>query len=272
MTNDFSWRDTLSDYLLCSNEDEITVEGFRTVVGTTVTHRTVTWLEVGPGPGSKTCGFYKVLVESGATLLNAVALEIDSSWRGEFEARVKTISNSHPGEVNIEFRNASLSSAQSFTCAVSREVSRVVTCCHVLYTKELAYAMARYLRTESNNTRNFCAFLTVEAPDSDFNILRNMLFDFGCSAPANAGRVVQAALSAENLNVEVRQLGKQYCRIDSPLPDWLCPFILGWSKWQFDGLSLSRRNDISTVVRDFVYGVRNGTLLTPDVAFVVRSY
>jgi hypothetical protein len=268
-----NWSDTLQSYLSCSNEDERVIDFFKSkIVRNLRRYSSIEWLEIGPGPGSKTFGLYEAMIESGLRICRPCALEPDPSWKPEFN-RIATIFRSrYPTTIGFTIRREALGALLNPAVELKIPVPNLITCIHVLYDKEIIEQFGLYIRTLLSMNMPFTAFVVVESEESDFYKLRQQLAAEGFQVPASASLIISDTLSRLGIGYETNIIGEQFCLLDpQALASWFLPFLLGVTDLQFSHYTDAEKHVLISKIENYLLQRPSKSLDVPDIAFIVES-
>ena len=270
----FSWSDTELEYLSLSNEDEQVVKFVRTTVLPILVRKTkcVDWLEVGPGPGTKTVQILRIFASDQHSRLESLRLlEPSPKWRGYLRKVQKPLFRSNNKTfVTLE--------GSKFERYARREMVRptepmpnFMTFSHVLYERTLIDEVIRYLGYRANQPKPLVASIVVESEDSDFFELRQRLASAGYGVPFAGAPEIRRALAESGLPMEMSNVNGQYCKIPEGCSngEWLLAFLLGCTRSSVRRMSQATRSDADLCIQDYIYAKRRRRLQVPDVAFTV---
>ena len=270
----FSWADTLLNYLKLSNEDERIVNFVRSAVLVSLAdlRESIDWLEVGPGPGTKTLQILQSYSRQGCPHLHSLRLlEPNPKWRGYLRKVQKPLFQSDKKtSVTLEGCNFERYARREMI-RPTEPIPNFITFFHVLYEKTLIDEVIRYLRHRANQARPLVASIVVESEESDFFQLRKSLESAGCRVPFPAGPEIRRALSEFGLPVKITTVNLQYCMIpeDRSNSEWLLAFLLGCSRSSVRRMSQAARHEAHLCIRDYVNAGPKRRLQVPDLAFIV---
>lgn len=269
-----NWSDTQQRYLSCSNEDERVVESFTSEVLPKIQrYSAIDWLEVGPGPGSKTFALYRVLLEAGMNVGSATFLEPDPNWTLEFNRLAKAFKERYPTGVDFAVIGAGVSALLTPAEDSVLPIPNLITCIHVLYDEEILEAFGRYLRILlSKTTSTLTAFVVIESEESDFYRLRQRLAEQGFHCPANAAPAIKATLRRLGIPFETKVIGGQTCNVSQEaLSSWFPLFLLGVNEARFSNYSREEKHALNSTIEDYLIRRPGRSLNVPDIAFIVSS-
>lgn len=265
------WNDTLLDYLHSSNEDERVV---RFVCDELFPHLAkiggnINWLEVGPGPGTKTLPIAHGLREvAGERLRSLRMLEPSAAWQRFLRKNNPTLVQL--GTLTEESFESHAGSASQHD-AVFRP--NFITCFHVLYESMLAEKFAVFLKSLASTGGAVLACVIVESEHSDFFRMRQLLQPLSGVRPTSA--VVQLRTSLRKLGLKMKEVevNSQHCQMseDRETPAWLLPFLLGCQKDQVRSLPPQIRAQGLETIRRFILEKGRLELDVPDTAFIITT-
>ncbi len=270
MTKMLDWGDTLLDYLHSSNEDERVVAFVTTIVLPllTETEDNIDWLEVGPGPGTKTLPIMHALEPVAKAKLHSLRLlEPAPIWRDFLRRNCPALLQL--GELSgsrfEEYARFDLERCEQW-------YPNFITCFHVLYDSGLTKEFLRYLQREHQTGRRMLACVIVEAERSDFFQLRQQLLPLGQAQPCPAAVLLRSSVSQLGLAADEMEVDGQYCEVpdDEQSMEWLLAFLLGCERKTLNTLPKSVRLKGSDIIRRFLARKSSRVLEVPDVAFNIR--
>jgi len=267
-----SWRDTLSHYLESSNEDSRVVACFEhSIIPRIRSRKDLVWLDIGPGPGTKTVGMYKALLNAGIQVTQAQAIDSDMAWHSEFLSRAKDFAHCFPEAAQLVLNSTSLHTlTQRRSNTLGLREPNFITCIHVLYEDSLVRDFGAYLRGLSS----YCAWVVVEAPSSAFWQMRKAINQrLGLNIPLGAERGIREMLIDQNIRYREDLITGEICKIRSPddIEGWLLPFLLGVSRQETDTIDQQILTALRELVEQYV-AKQNWQLDVPDIAFHLENY
>jgi hypothetical protein len=265
------WGDTLLDYLRLSNEDERIIAFLACRVLPLLTHIAdeIDWLEVGPGPGTKTLALARVMERmSNVRLRSLRLLEPAATWRAVLRQNCPTL-----------LRIGELSEARFEEFARFDQKNRdpwhpnFITLFHVLYDPVLTKEFVRHLKRQQQTRQCMLACAIVEAERSDFFTLRAQLAPLGLVGPCPAPRLLRDSFVQAGLAAEEIEVNGQYCQVpdNEQSVEWLLSFLLGRGRKTLNTLPKSARSDGMKIIHRFFAGKNRRALEVPDVAFIIRT-
>jgi hypothetical protein len=268
-----NWSDTLQDYLAHSNEDQEVVGFFaREVVERLRGLGAIDWLEIGPGPGSKTFGLYSAIMEAGLHIGSAALVEPDPNWEPEFSRAAREFKERHPASVDFTVNRAGLAALLSATEVLGMPIPNLITCIHVLYDEGIIEPFGRYLRFLIDKASAFTAFTVIESEVSDFYGLRQQLAAEGFHVPASAAPAIEETLSRFEIAFETSVIDGQTCTVSQQaLSSWFPPFLLGVSESRFHNYSREEKHALNSIIENYLVRRPGRSLNIPDIAFIVSS-
>jgi len=261
------WNDTLYAYLEHSNEDQQVVQFISSLVLPIVEQMNseIRWLEIGPGPGTKTCGIAKALAQSKKIDSYSIRLiEPDPVWN-------ESLYHKYPFLLNKGwlFRMSFENYARQESERQDHWQPNFVTCFHVLYEHNLIEEFLLYFKRQEQIGHRLIACIIVESERSDFFQLRQKLQQFGQKQPIPA--VVELRNSISKLDLQAREfeINNQYCRIPDNEENigWLLAFLLGCERETLKNVPEEIRMEASKIINCFLAEKRSRALEVPDVAF-----
>lgn len=263
-----SWADTLLYYLDASTEDEAVVglfdETFLREIRSYLSTPVLKWLDVGPGPGTKTVGIYERLITSCSfETVNLSILEPSSFWIRQVTARNGSFHLDAAYQATFEaFGTEKL-------CTFD-----LISLIHVLYDRALTETLLDYLEKLRCTGSRHVVFVVVESPESDFFKIRERMAQKGLIPEwASAAEVLPRELEVRGFRFTTRHAADQACQIDRGVFEsdehWLFPFLIGCSFKQYNALPLNQQKRVQGIAREYVGTTKSGALYTPDVAFTI---
>jgi hypothetical protein len=267
-----SWRDTLSRYLEASNEDSQVVSYFEQSIAPKIrTRENLIWLDIGPGPGTKTFGIYKALLDVGIHVTQAQAIDPDLAWRSEFLSRAKAFSHCFPCARQLVLNSASLHDLnQPRSTALRFREPNFMTCIHVLYEASLVEDFGTYLADRSG----YCAWVVVESSSSALWQMRKTINEtLGISIPLESEHAIRRMLTDRKIKYRDELITGETCQIRSAddIGEWLLPFLLGVSHQDIGNIDQQILTTLTELVEEYV-AKQNWVLPVPDVAFHLENY
>ena len=265
------WNDTLLDYLHTSNEDARVVrfvsdELFPILVRIGAN---IDWLEVGPGPGTKTLPIAHGLRQvTGERLRSLQMLEPSPAWRDYLRTN-------NPALVQLGKLTEESFESHAHSASQHDGVFRpnFITCFHVLYDSLLAEEFVVFLKSLADAGGAVLACVIVESERSDFFRMRQLLQPLTGVHPTSA--VVQLRTSIRRLGLKMTEVevNSQHCKLseDCETPDWLLPFLMGCQKDQVRSLPPQIRGQGLETIRRFIIEKGRLDLDVPDTAFIITT-
>jgi hypothetical protein len=263
------WHDSLLDYLAASNEDSCAIRLFSEVVLSEVRsyRESISWLDVGPGPGTKTVEIYRMLQETGK-LARACVLEPSRDWRRFLQARALN------GEIQVcpltLQRYAELERRGDYV------PPNLVTLFHVVYSKSLIRTLTHYLAGRCVNEDKLgpaTCLVIVESEHSDFCELRRRLVSIGCPVPVSPAERLRNAIRRTNLKFEEYRVDDKRCWVGTrevSKSDWLLPFLTALSIREMARMPQDLVARSVSCVHEFLKERPDGYLCVPDIALKVH--
>lgn len=271
MTKVLAWGDSLLDYLHSSNEDERVV-GFVTgdvLPLLTIIEGRVDWLEVGPGPGTKTLPIARALQRGGKEKLHSLRLlEPARIWRDFLCQKCPDL---------LRFGELSGATFEEYALSDLKDCGKwhpnFITCFHVLYDLGLIEEFIRHLQHQRRTGRRVLACVIVEAERSDLFQLRQQLLPLGQVQPCHAAPLLRKFVSQSGLSVEETEINEQYWEVpdNQKSMEWLLAFLLGCERKRLNEMPKKSRLDGSDIIRRFLARKNSLLLEVPDVAFTIRT-
>jgi hypothetical protein len=268
---EFTWDETLLPYLASSNEDEVVVSAFeRSVAPILNAESQHIWLEVGPGPASKSLGIASSL---GAHNIGSrpIFLEPSELWRKYLASEeIGTTIKRRLGH-NLILCSDTMMTA-NYDRLLARRANLLVTCTHVIYDDEATRGIQRLASFIEDRIEPTLLFLVLESEVSDFHVLRRLLSAEGFSVPEARRRglhdlIIDMGWGASTTTSSVAKT----CRVEKEdLSRWFLPFLLGIPKGQYELMAESDRNHAESVVENFVKSRASASLRVSDDVTVVR--
>jgi hypothetical protein len=270
----FSWNDTELDYLSMSNEDERVVGFVRAAILPLLARvrSPINWLEVGPGPGTKTARIFQIFVSDQHSRLESMRLlEPSPKWRGYLRKMQKPLFRPNKKSFVILKGIKFETYARREVISPTDPIPNFITFFHILYEKILIDEVIRYLRHRASQTKPLVASIIVESEESDLFQLRKRLESAGCRVPFAAAPEIRRALSKAGFPVKTTTVNRQYCMIpeDSSSGEWLLAFLLGCTRKSVRRMSQAAKFKANLCVRDYINGTPRRGLQVPDVAFTI---
>lgn len=263
----FTWNDTLFEYLDRSNEDQQVVQFIISSIIPLVKRMNskIRWLEIGPGPGTKTWPIAKALVQNEKIGSYSIRLiEPDPIWQ-EFLCHNYPSLLSRGQFLKMRFEEYVRSESERR----DHWQPNFITCFHVLYEHNLIEEFLLYLKRQEQRGCRLIACVIVESESSDFFRLRQKLQQFGQPQPLPAVLQIRSSISKLDLPASEVAVNSQYCRI----PDneeslkWLLAFLLGCEKETLKNLPEAVRMEATEMIQQFLAEKHKQVLEVPDVAF-----
>ena len=270
-TLDARWDDTLIPYLRSSNEDEVVLRAFERDAVSVLDQWTTPfcWFEIGPGPGTKTLGFARLLSRGSAAIHKTVLVESSKYWICHLEQ------TGGLGELRTVLEAPVSLAEEAFGCFAAKLRANepqprpsLITMVHVLYDAKALDEFAEFTFTFAAWAcrEPLLYFVVSEADDSDFAVLREALRRRGFDVPAYDAAAVGRILSSRSRGMfrEFRLEGKHCLAPDEAVDDWLAPFLLGCCRESFRELPGSQRSEVVAVIHEHLRTRIGGTLWVPD--------
>ena len=262
------WEDTLLTYLRLSNEDEEVVKFVSTTVLPQLTRRfdKIDWLDLGPGPGTKTQLISKVITGLAETNLRSLRLiEPSAAWCDFIRRRTPDIL----GTIEIfemSFKDYLYSESRLY----DQWQPNFVTCFHVLYEYELIEEFLLYLKYQEQTGHHLLACIIVESERSDIFKLRQKLLPLGQPLPSPAALQLRSSISKLGLPAQESEVNSQHFRISDNYEglQWLLAFLYGCEKEMLTKISEKVRMEAIEIIQQFLAKKHNQVLEVPDVSFV----
>jgi hypothetical protein len=271
MTKLLEWGDSLLDYLHLSNEDERVVSFVTSDVLPVLTRieDRIDWLEVGPGPGTKTLPIVLALQQVAKDKFRSLRLlEPAQIWRDHLRRNCPALLRlSELSEARFEeYARLGLERCDKWH-------PNFITCFHVLYDSGLIEEFVRYLQRQQKTGRRMFACVIVEAERSDLFQLRQQLLPLGHVQPCLAAPLLRSSISQLGLPAEEIEVNGQHCKVPDNVEgtDWLLAFLLGCERKTLNELPKKVRLDGSDIIRRFLARKNSRLLEVPDVAFTIRT-
>ncbi|MBN2331027.1 MAG: hypothetical protein JXC85_04365 [Candidatus Aenigmarchaeota archaeon] len=268
MTQVLTWEDTLLDYLRTSNEDEQVVNFVSKTILPQLTSRfdKIDWLELGPGPGTKTQLILEDIMGSAQAHLRSLRLiEPSVAWCDFIRRNTPEILNTIK-IFEMSFNDYLYSESRLY----DKWQPNFVTCFHVLYEYELIEEFLLYLKHQEQTGHRLLACIIVESEHSDFFKLRQKLIHFGQPQPSPAALQLRSSVSKLGLPAQEFEVNSQYFRISDIYEglQWLLAFLFGCEKEALTKIPEKVRMEANEIIKQFLEKKQNQVLEVPDIAFV----
>lgn len=265
------WKDTLLNYLRLSNEDE-RVLGFVSSIllpAFSTLETPMNWLEIGPGPGTKTARIADTIRASKSIALSrSQMLEPSPVWRDHLRRHYPQLVDS------TALTDSPLEEYAARATALSDSWQpNFITCFHVLYEADLIHVYFELLKHVYSCGRPFLACALVEAEDSDLFKLRQKLMLRGIVRPLPAVTLIREVAGKSGLKVREFRVNGQHLHIahDPVSLRWFLAFLLGIDTSAVEMLPETTRNECFDEIYRFVSQKADHRLEIPDTAFVVSN-
>lgn len=262
---DAAWEDTLLSYLRVSNEDDAIVglfEELSPLIRKHLDFNELRWLDVGPGPGSKTQRILGLLREAKHfDTVRMDLLEPSPIWRAHLQAN---------GVASLA-EHLYPDTFQSFGTSRLRNYG-LLTFIHVLHDRGNTADLVRGLDALRTQGARHVSVVVVEAEDSDLFLIRKRLAKVGLvpnwEAPAS---VLPDALHERGLIFRLERVESQECCLTGSQAEdrWLYPFLLATSMDAYQQISQALRGRVESIVDDYLEARPAGGLRVPDEAFLI---
>ncbi len=269
------WEDTLLNYLRLSNEDERVIKFVTKRILPLVEKLSgkIDWLEVGPGPGTKTMKILRGLESLVNSHFGIVQLlEPCRIWRDY-------LCESQPSLfTSIRSRRVVMSSSsfEDYTAKFS-DISGVsepnfITFFHVLYGHELIESTVKYLKRRVKSKSPVIVCIVVESEKSDFYRLRQKLASMGFEVPFSAAALIRHQLVKAGIPVTASNLNTKHCQVAScrGYMEWLLAFLLGCSQKALSKIPPNEKAEAYNLLSHYIHRKQNGYLTVPDLALISK--
>ena len=269
-----TWSDTLSAYLGASNEDAVYRAFFKDYLAEAVAGHLLEgvrhWLEVGPGPGTKTRDLHEQVSRHRIENSQVTLVEPDATWNRHLRREL-----SQPLQPTGWQLHTQCCTFEDFVRHSPGEELLSInffTMVHVLFSIEILDSLIQFVETRRHGPPCLL-FLAAESPESDFSNIRVLLEQNGVSAPRSLVPDAHDNLLKQGFAVEEYQLSDQTLKFDRHLVltddnHWLLPFLLGDSRSQYASRTSDERATARHVVRGFIEALPADTLSVPDTGIV----
>ncbi len=280
-----SWSDILYEYLEKSNEDECVLKIFNSDLNELINSRyeskgELDWLEIGPGPGTKTESMiYSVCSSPKVSAVKIYLLEPDFKWYQHMSDKVLEYKRLPEfGKVtNWIIDNRSLRTFIKELPKGQLLAFNFVSINHVIYSEDIVQDLLRLIKIKKKRGSKVCTFfLTIESENSDFAKIRLQLQMLGIHVPGSALDLLLAGLRELNIIPRIKETENKVCELNyfHPLTNvnhWIYPFLLGCSKEEFLSLKQEKRQTILNVMNKWVADRKSTTLLVPDKVLIFKT-
>jgi hypothetical protein len=269
----YCWTDTLLKYLRFSNEDDRVVSFLKSSVLPLLGRHAdaIEWIEVGPGPGTKTWEVMRSLLGCATPVLcRARLLEPSPAWRRYLMTHRPNWLRSR-GDVEVLVDSSTFEAfAERITAA--GPAPSFITILHVLYEPSLVDHAIDYLRSASRRSVPLVACLVVESEDGDLSILRQKLAELGFAVPFVAAPTIRQRLRDSGLCFTASQIGGQYCLIPTGSAHlrWLLAFLLGCDRTALRKIPPPIRAQAYASLKAKLASRPGQRMCVPDIAFVIE--
>jgi len=261
------WQETLLDYLGSSNEDDQIIKFISEIILPELSKlEEIVWLEVGPGPGTKTKQIVQSIRKSKTTHLRQLCMvEPSLTWR-EFQT-------THcPDLVKVgELLDLTFEDYVHGYSEVTRFHPNFITCIHVLYESELIDKFISYLKRCEHGQSSLVSCIIVESEQSDFYKLRKQLKELGIVKPVQAVREIRRVLAMNEIRAVEKEIDGQSFRLQDGEQglDWLLQFLIGCESNKYLSLPIDIKNEGKSIIDKFIARKNSRTLDVPDTSFMI---
>jgi len=265
------WDNTLLKYLELANEDVRVVQfvSERILPKVARLRGSINWLEVGPGPGTKTAALFETLAALLESRLELTKLlEPCPTWI-TYLRNFQTLLFADSQKRKVVLENTSFEEYETeLGLEGETEGSNFITFFHVLYEHKIIESTAKYLQRKAASHSPLIACIVIESTDSDFYRLRRELQALGFEVPVAAAELIPDWFSKLGIPVTINSINDQYCRIipGCSYRDWLLDFLLGCERRVISELSATARKEADHLLANFIKQRSNKFLYVPDLA------
>jgi len=271
------WDDTLCDYLVRSNEDERVTDFLEAFIVNYFREKNKSccfkWLEVGPGPGTKTLSILKLINNlKSSSFVSLSMLEPSIAWRNYLKAKSllnKIKEHTCDFEVigdNIEHytENLTKSELDSFD---------LISVIHVMYSNSILKALLKLI--DLFDEKHGCMiFNIVESEYSDFSKLRKIFNESGIDVPQSMLNLFLTELDRRGLPYKRHIINNKICNIELNevmVNDnyWLFSFLLGYSEKDYCIMEKKEKTNVLSITRNYIKNLESAVLHVPDEAVLI---
>lgn len=271
---DYFWEDTLPDFLKSSNEDEVIIKIFKEWVLPNIKNQKLpprlNWLEIGCGDFNKTFNILKILGDSiNHSSLSLQVIEPSSIWFNNFNKKYAT---QLPKKVNVKFMESKL---EDFITGNKLCGFDFISIIHVLYEEEVTTAFLKLLDNLISAKKKCIIFISVEAENSDFALIRKELSKAGFAIPKSKHTLLETELKQRQLDFISNETTGKICKLDFNALNngynyWLVPFLLGISKRLFNSWKKNNRNLAIEIIQNKITSLNSKKMSINDKTFLIR--
>lgn len=275
----FEWSDTIASFLARSNEDDVVLEALeaRLVGMPEEEYGDVDWIEVGPGPCTKTRRLLEHLVtEVGSFRLSVGLVEPDLRCLPcVFDVMRQA---ARLGVPRLNYFPVPLGAAVKKGALDARPGNwHLVTAIHCLYDAESLGSFGEAASQLQERGRRWRGYVVVEAPSSEIAEIRRDLTSVGLSPPSDVAMTVEEELRRRELPFDSMLIGCKALRLrtegkesrEGGVEPWLSRFLLGIDRLSWMNLGNGVQGQVEEIVGRALDG--RSELNIPDQLFVVGN-
>lgn len=270
----WAWEQSLDQYLRHSDEDRRHASFYRRKLAprlrALLRGRSVRWLEIGPGPGTKTFALLRSMRSVQLGPVDLTMLEPSAHWRRGLK-RSRILWSASNGAIKCHL--VALPAEEYFRSRARRTSVpwSLVTAIHVTYDWPVVGALASWAGKVPLVARPVFVVIA-ESPRSDFARIRRVAARrLGVHMPQSFVSRFRLAIEGFGYRTERYEIAPQHCRVPvTELLDddshWLFSLLLGKpvSSWG----SAAKREAFRGLVHEFVRERAGGRFSVPDAAVV----
>lgn len=264
------WEDTLLNYLASSNEDDCVVDFFeKHILDTCKQFSSLNWLEVGPGPGTKTIRIMDLLSSIEFPRLDkAVACEPSARWRAHIRKALVSYHSSY--QPMLQIRSCSFRTIlKEYAARRTALLPNLITLIHVMYDHDVLQQLSEYMTLCLRRAHSpLLLLIVVESEESDLYKLRRVLSKEAFRVPFSDPSSIRNMLTTLQVQFEEQMIKGETCPTHVALrSDWFLPFLLGVG--YNDSQLHQRSGKLASIVNTYLCTLPSSALDLSDVAFIV---
>ena len=268
-----SWSDTLTEFLLSSNEDERVVALFKEnileVMANAITSNVFNWLEVGAGNGNKTQMVANLIDGLNQfEKINLTICEPSIDWLVALKNTDFAIKLS--SKVKLDFYNKSIEQLINSNEKINYDFISII---QVMYSSTIKEAILQIVENKSV-LKPTMIWVDVEDKSGDFYKIRKLVNQkIKVDVHSFAEELIQGLKYRKVKFKTFLTKNKIYkINVNQILEDdnhWLFPFILGYNIEEFSQMENFDKIVLRQIVRQYVSKIKNNQLNIPDISILI---
>lgn len=267
-----SWSDTLTEFLLSSNEDEKVLDLFEENILESLiklnSKKELNWLEVGVGNGDKTLMIAKLL--KNYNRVNLTVCEPSTDWLDYLED--SNFQSKLPSNINLNIQNKTIEELVDENTLNDFDFISII---QVMYSQTIKNSIVEYVEKNSFK-KPFLVWVDVEDKSGDFFKMRQLInkkIDIGVHSYIDE---LTDYLKEHDIKFNTFFTKEKVCKFNKREVlkkdnHWIFPFVIGNSFEEFEKMDFGKKREAMKIIRNYIMNIDGNLLNIPDISILISS-